>query len=300
MTPTAATAPARIAEPARISGSVLLVGAFLVFWLAVLIAPLALLLVYSLFTTAGLETVYTASPETWQTLFTSGRWLVGIRTIGVAALVTAIALALAFPFAFWLAKGCRSNAIRVGVLIALTVPFFLEITSRTVVWRAILGNEGLINTLIGFAGMPTQTWLLYSPFAVHFGMVLLYFPSMFFPLYMALGLIDDQQIAAAEDLGASPLQCVRLVILPLAMPGIVAGVIFTLVPTMAEFVTPQLLGGSNVNLLGNSISAALAAIKYPMAAALSCFVIVVLVVLLALLLIVRGRGRAGLFAEVNQ
>ena len=294
--------PGRSRVRRLIDGYGWLLTLFTAAWAMLLLLPLFLMFVYSFFTTSGFETDYSFSLETWHTLFESGRWRIGTRTLGVAVTVTAIIFVLAFPFALWLSKGCRSNGARTLILTLLTIPFFLETTSRTVIWRAILGTEGVVNTLLGGVGIEPQAWLLYSGFAVNFGMVLLYFPSMVFPIFMSLELVDDQLVGAAEDLGASPLQILRLVILPLALPGIVAGIIFTLVPTMAEFVVPQLLGGFNVNLLGNSINSALSALKYPMAAALSAFVMAVLVILMGLLFIVLRRSRTimNTFAEIRQ
>jgi ABC-type spermidine/putrescine transport system permease subunit I len=285
----------------RTASDAIVIG-FAVLWVGLMILPLGLMLVYSLFTTEGFSTSFTPSTETWATLFSSGRWIVGARTFVMAASVTAVTLVVAFPFAFWLAKRCRSDRVRATILVALTIPFFLETTSRTIVWRTILGSEGLLNAGLEALGLPAQTWLLYSGFSVQFGMVILFFPSMVFPIYMSLDLIDDALIAAAEDIGARPAQVMWLVVLPLAMPGILAGIIFTMVPVLAEFVVPQLLGGSNVNLLGNSINAALAALKYPTAAALSAFVLAVLVVLCAALLIFARRSQTirGAFSEMRQ
>lgn len=279
-------------------GARLLVAGFLAAWAGLILIPLALMLAYSLFRTEGFGTVHEVSGETWAMLFSSGRWVVGARTFGFALVVTAVAAAIAVPFAFWVSKRCRSGRLRAAVLVALTIPFFLEITSRTIVWRTILGTGGLVNQLLELVGIPAQPWLLFSPFAVGFGMVLLYFPAMFFPTFMAMELIDDSLIAAAEDAGAAPLQVMGLVVLPLALPGILAGMTFTFVPAMAEFAVPQILGGFNVNLLGNSINAALSALRYPMAAALSGFVLASLA-LFAGLLWLRLRRSQGLGAALG-
>jgi len=289
------------AKRQRTASDVIVIG-FSAVWVGLLIVPLAMMLGYSLFTTEGFKTNTTVSTQTWATLFSTGRWIVVARTFALAAIVTTITLFVAFPFAFWLAKRCRSSRLRASILVALTIPFFLETTSRTIIWRAILGADGVVNAGLEGLGLQAQTWLLYSAFSVQFGMVILFFPSMVFPIYISLNLIDNALIAAAEDLGARPGQVMWLIVLPLAFPGILAGIIFTLVPAMAEFAVPQLLGGSNVNLLGNSINAALAALKYPTAAALSAFVIAVLVVLGAVLLLFARRSQTlrGAFSELRQ
>lgn len=287
--------PADVTSPAHgnrtLDWDKLVVRTFLALWLAVLVVPVVMMLAFSFFTTEGMQTVFRPTLETWKTLFSSGRWFVGVRTLGFAFMVTAVALAAAVPFAFWLSKRCSSVALRSAILVAMTIPFFLEITSRTIVWRFLLGSSGPINRGLEAIGMPAQAWLLYSEPAVLFGMVILYFPSMFFPIYMAIELLETSLLNAAEDLGATPWQVFRLVVIPLAMPGILAGIVFTMVPAMAEFVVPQLLGGFNVNMLGNSINAALAALKYPTAAALSAFVLLALVVLAVMLRVSAKRSR---------
>jgi spermidine/putrescine transport system permease protein len=219
-----------------------------------------------------------------------------LRTLRVAALVTTIELAIGFPFAFWLAKQVRSVPIKVAILTLTVVPFFLSSAARAIVWRPILSSTGLINSLLVGSGLSPQPveWLLFSEVSVHFGLVLLFFPSMLFPLFMSISLIDDEYLAASADLGASPVQTLWTVILPLAAPGIMAGVVFTIVPMLGEVAVPQLLGGGNVNLLGESAGAAVQSLNYGTGAAMCTLVLVMLLVLLALLL--RLARRSGLFS----
>ena len=280
------------------------VAAFVVSWFVLVILPLLLLLVYTFLQSKGFRVVWEPTFATWTTLFESGRWLVTVRTLRIAFTITLIELLIAFPFALWLAKGCRSPALKAVFLAALTIPFFLDLSSRTIVWRTILGRQGLLNTALielGFIDAPID-WLLFSEFAVHFGMLAPYFPTMVFPIFLVLSLVDDEYIQASRDLGASPLQTLVYVILPLSLPGIMAGIVFTLVPTMAEYVVPWLMGGFNVNMLGRSVENALTALKYPTAAALSTFIIALLGALLAMLslLMRRAGGLAGIFETLRR
>ncbi|MDK3019868.1 ABC transporter permease [Pseudodonghicola flavimaris] len=266
-------------------------------WFVLVIVPLIILFVFSFFTTEYFQTVYTPSLDTWTGLFSSGRFEVTLRTLRVALTVTLIELAVGFPFALWLAKGCRSSLGRAIVLALLTIPFFLDLSSRTIVWRAILGQGGLINTILLSTGLTDQPvdWLLYSEFSVHFGMIPALFPPMVLPIYMAITLIDDNLLEASNDLGATPAQTLWRVIVPLSLPGVVAGFVFTLGPALAAWVEPGMLGGGFVNLLSSSIESAYTALRYPVVAALSAFVIGLLLVLLGLLmLILRRFGGAGL------
>ena len=280
------------------------VAAFVALWFVLVILPLLLLLVYTFLHSKGYRVVWEPGFATWTTLFESGRWLVTLRTLRIAFTITVIELLIAFPFALWLAKGCRSPALKAVILAALTIPFFLDLSSRTIVWRAILGRQGLLNTALiemGLIDAPID-WLLFSEFAVHFGMLAPYFPTMVFPIFLVLSLVDDEYIQASQDLGATPLQTLVYVILPLSLPGIMAGIVFTLVPTMAEYVVPWLMGGFNVNMLGRSVENALTALKYPTAAALSTFIIALLGALLATLslLLRRTGGLAGIFETLRR
>lgn len=269
---------------------------FVAVWAVCVILPLVIVVFYSFFSIKNYQVVYEPTVQTWVSLIESGRWIAAVRTLRVVFTITVIEFLIAFPFALWLAKGCRSKTLKAVVITLLTIPFFLDAPSRIIIWRAILGTNGIINTVLLQLGLIDQPleWMLFSEFAVHFGMLGPYFPTMVFPIFLVLTLIDDEYIQASSDLGASPGQTLFNVILPLALPGIIAGVVFTAVPLMAAWVEPQMLGGGFVNLLGASVDAALRELKYPTAAALSTVVIVMLAMLLALLVaITRRRGDLG-------
>lgn len=260
-------------------------------WFVLVIVPLAVLLVYSLFTTEYFETVYRPSLDTWISIFSSGRFEVTLRTLRIALTVTLIELAMGFPFALWLAKGGVSKGRSAILLSMLTIPFFLDMSSRTIIWRSILGQSGLVNTLLMSLGAIDQplNWLLYSELAVHFGMVVALFPPMVVPIYLSISLIDDTLLEASRDLGATPWQTLSRIIIPLSLPGVMAGVVFTLGPALAAWVEPGMLGGGFVNLLSNSIESAYTALRYPVVAALSAFVILMLLLLLAVLYMLARR-----------
>ncbi len=260
-------------------------------WFVLVIIPIAVLFAYSFFSTAQFRTVYTPSLETWVGLFESGRWEVTLRTLRIALTVTLIELAVAFPFALWLAKGGVGKVGRAVCLAMLTIPFFLDLSSRTIVWRAILGQSGLINTTLtglGITDAPID-WLLYSEVAVHFGMIVALFPPMVLPIYMAISLIDDTLLEASNDLGATPWQTLTRIIIPLSLPGVMVGVVFCLGPALAAWVEPGMLGGGFVNMISNSIESAYSALRYPVVAALSAFVILLLLLCLAGMYLVARR-----------
>ncbi len=272
------------------------VPAFVAVWVVLVILPLVVMVVHSFFEMKNYQVVYDPSFKTWDTLIETGRWTAVTRTLRIVFTVTLIELLVAFPFALWLAKVCQSKATKAVIITLLTIPFFLDPSSRTIIWRAILGNTGIINTVLlelGIISEPIE-WMLFSEFAVHFGMLTPYFPTMVFPIFLVVNLIDDDFLEASRDLGASPVHTLWYIILPLALPGIVAGIVFTLVPLMAAWVEPDMLGGGFVNMLGPSVEAAIRNLKYPMAAALSVVVILMLAFLLVMLIVVmRKQGSMG-------
>jgi spermidine/putrescine transport system permease protein len=288
----------------RLMPSRLVVPVFLVTWSLLVLLPLIVIVLFSFLQVKSYRVVYDPTLATWRSLIDSGRWIAAVRTLRIGITMTVIELLLAFPFALWLAKGCQSKPMKALIITLLTIPFFLDVSSRIIVWRSILGTNGIVNTVLTSLGIIDEpiSWLLYSEFAVHFGMLGSGFPNMVFPIFMIISLIDDDCIQASSDLGASPGQTLLHVILPLSLPGIVAGVVFTLVPLMAAFVEPQLLGGGFVDLLGNSVNSALQELKYPTAAALSTVVVALLgLCLAALILITRRRfDMATMFAAIRR
>lgn len=291
-----------IAKTLRIAGtarkrrvpsvSQLIVPMFLTFWAFIVVVPLLIVAVYSFFSVEMYQIVYKPTLDTWRSIIDTGRWLVALKTFRITLTITLIELVLAIPFALWLAKGCKSKPIKAASLTLLTVPFFLDVSSRIIVWRPVLGTNGIVNVILMQLGIVDQPieWLLYSEFAVHFGLIGTYFPTMVFPIFMSMTLIDDDFLAASRDLGATPARTFRNVILPLAMPGILVGVVFTSVPLMATFVESQLLGGGFVDLLGNSVNSALSQNQIPTAAVLSTMVVVFLALsVIACVLLTRKR-----------
>lgn len=291
MQTTVPAAPARATFRTPSEQSRLVVPAFVVVWGALVLLPLAVLFAYSFFESRNFMMVYRPTLNTWESLFSSGRFEVTLRTLRIALTITVVEFAIAFPAAVWLAKGRCPKTTRAFVLTLLTIPFFLDLSSRVIVWRGILDAHGLIATLLLrlhlISGWP-QGWL-YTEGAVQFGMLITNFPLMILPIFLAISVIDDALIAAAADLGASPARILVDVILPLSMPGVLAGIVFTLGPALASWVEPDMLGGGFVNLLSDSVDSAYTALRYPVVAALSSFVIVVIGVIFAVLTLVTRR-----------
>ncbi len=257
-------------------------------WAIGVLLPIMSLVLISFLQGRGLSFLWTFSFSAYASVFVDYRIETILRSLRVVGLVTLIELALAFPFALWLAKGIREGWTKSILLVLLVVPFFLSPAARTIVWRPILGREGLINSMLMGSGV-TDTpmdWLLFTEFAVHLGLIGPYFPSMVWPIFISISLIDDELIKAARDLGATPLQALRDVVLPLSVPGIVAGVIFTAIPMLGDNVATTLLGGGRVSLMAETFDDLVRAMNYPGAAALGsamlgAFLVIAIIIVLA-------------------
>lgn len=265
---------------------------FLLFWSLIVVFPLAALLFWSLYPLENFQIAWHPSLDAYWDLLASGRWEVTVRTLRIAVTVTLIELAIGFPFALWLAKGTQSTVIKVTALALLTIPFFLSLSARTIVWRAVLGLNGPVNALLVHFGIVDQPleWLLFSEFAVVVGTIGPYFPTMVFPLYLAMNLIDDEVLDASKDLGASPAFTLFHIILPLSFPGLAAGLVFTFIPMIGDPVVPTLLGGGQVIVLSASIQSLLQILDYSAAAALSVFMLLLMVALILVLVFAARRA----------
>jgi spermidine/putrescine transport system permease protein len=175
------------------------------------------------------------------------------RSLWMAALTTALCLAIGFPAAYALALHAprRRKALLLGLVV---VPLWTSFLIRTYAWMFILRSEGLLNHLLLGAGLISRPLaLLYTAPAVIAGLVYGELPFMILPLYAALERLDRTLLEAAADLGAGRAAVTRRVTVPLALPGIVAGVVLVFVPSLGQFVVSDLLGGAHTMLLGNLI-----------------------------------------------
>lgn len=277
-------------------GEARLVYALAALWAAAVLLPTLISVLLSVLGVRGVHIRWAVSLDTYRELLSSGRWEVVLRTLGAAALVTAICLISGFPFALWLAKRAKSKALIQIIWMVLTVPFFLDASARTIVWRAVLGTTGLINTALirlHFIDTPIQ-WLLFSDFSVYLGLIGPYFPNMVMPIYLSILLIDNDLLQASADLGASPVTTLRHVVIPLAMPGIVAGMIFTFVPVMGDSVVPTILGGGKKEYLADAVMSLSTSMNYSGAAAFATIILTVVAVSLPAFWLVRRRSAVTL------
>jgi putrescine transport system permease protein len=173
-----------------------------------------------------------------------------LGSLRIAAVWTLLCLLIGYPMAYAIA---RASARWRGILVLLVMlPFWTSFLIRVYAWKVILQGDGVINAaLIGLGLIDRPLPLLYSPFAVHLGIVYSYLPFMVLPLYASLERMDLSLLEAAADLGARPWRAFLAVTLPLSLPGVLAGALLVFIPAVGEFVIPELLGGSDTLMIGS-------------------------------------------------
>jgi putative spermidine/putrescine transport system permease protein len=213
-----------------------------------------------------------------------GLWLrVYGRTLLLATIVTVIDIALAFPLAWFMAR-IVAPKWRTLCFLAVVVPLWSSILVRIFAWRTILGGQGLLNEFLLDTGVIDKgsKAFLYNERAIVITWCSVWLPFMVLPIFTALEKIPDSYLEASRDLGASTWTTFRRVILPLALPGVVAGSIFVFALTMGDFVAPQLVGGGS-QVLGGAIKERFGvAADYPFGAALATLTLVTLMVFLTI------------------
>ena len=178
------------------------------------------------------------------------------KSVKLSLIVSAIVVLLAYPVAYFLAlSGTKRKYVLLLILIA---PFLTSYLLRVLAWKVILGNNGVLNTFLYSTGLRAHdhpiSQLLYSRFAVMLVLAYIWVPFVALPIFVSLESLDRRLLEAASDLGASRWQAFARITLPLSLPGVVAAFLFVFIPTIGEFVTPSLVGGTSGYLYGNQIS----------------------------------------------
>jgi spermidine/putrescine transport system permease protein len=201
-----------------------------------------------------------------------------VRSLTYGFITTVIQIVLAFPIAYWIAfRGGRHKST---YLLLLLLPFFVSFVLRTISWRFVLTDEGLLLAPLKSAGLlPADFHIIGTAPAVIGGLVYNFLPFMILPIYVALERIDPRVVEAAKDLYATPVQVFTKVIFPLALPGVFAGVLMTFVPASSDYVNSAVLGSSGTTMIGQVIqSQYLTSQNYPTASALSFTLMAILLI----------------------
>lgn len=252
-------------------------------WLLLFFAlPLVIILVYSFMTNDALgRVVYQPTLDNYITIFTQSLYVNAYwRSIWTSVLTTVMCLLIGYPLALFIARSPQQW--RMPLLMLILIPFWTNFLVRIYAWQIILANNGIINgflEIIGVGRLP----LLYNEGATLLGLIYGELPFMVLPLYAALDRFDFTLMEAAADLGANKVQAFLRVMLPMTVPGIVAGSVLVFIPTLGQFVVSELLGGAKVDYLGNLIQRLFLRanpINWPLGSAMAVLMMIVLLVLI--------------------
>ena len=256
----------------------------LAWFLLIYVASLAVLLLTAFWRinsfTTNIERVWNL--DNFRTILTNAAYRsIMLRTIGIAAGVTVVDAILAFPFAYFMAR-MASARIRTALFVAVLLPLWASYIARVYAWLLIFTHDGVLNWALRRIGIGPVT-LSYTNVAVFIVFCYVWLPFMVIPTYAALERVPLSLVEASADLGAKGWRTLRRVILPLALPGLIAGSIFTFSLTLGDFITPILIGGAGSNFIGNVIEQNVGiSNNVPLAAAFAVVPIVIMGVYVAL------------------
>ncbi|MBV8476759.1 MAG: ABC transporter permease [Acidobacteria bacterium] len=254
------------------------------FWVVLfLLTPYALMFCYSFWSvSSALSIVHQWNLGNYRELLEKSVYRATLlRSMGIAARVTILALLLGYPLAYYLSfrRTTRKDLLYQLVIIPLWVSYLV----RAYAWKTILGSEGVLNTLFEYLHITHHplAFLLYSPFAVVLTLTHIYTPFTFLPIYASLEHIPRTLGEASQDLGASPAQTFWRVVFPLSVPGVLAGATFAFVLSLGDFLAPLLLGGPSGIMISNIVVSLFgAAYNWPLGAAISLCMLILVVGLL--------------------
>ncbi|SEK58731.1 spermidine/putrescine transport system permease protein [Roseovarius nanhaiticus] len=231
-----------------------LISPTLIYALVMLAAPLAMVVMFSFWTQNYLDLDKTLTfanyREAWtQPIFQVLMW----RSLRISLIVTAATVILAFPIAYYLSFHVKSR--KALWLFLITVPFWTSYLLRVFLWKVILGYNGVFNSALMNLGIIDEplTFILYNENAVVLTLAHAWAPFAILPIFVALEKIDRSLLEAAEDLGDGAVRRFFRVTLPLAMPGVVAATLIVLIPTVGDYITPKLVGGTDGLMVANMI-----------------------------------------------
>ncbi len=229
------------------------------------------------------EVVRTWSFDNFRTLWDDPTYrTVAFRTVGLAAAVTVTCIVLAFPFALFIV-GLRSRRARIALLVLTLLPLWVSYLVRVYSWRLILNEDGALNWALGKLGLPDLN-IAYTNWAMWIVYTYIWFPFMVLPIVAALERVPPSLVEASGDLGARSWTTLRRVIVPLAVPGIAAGSIFTFSLTLGDYIAPSLVGGPGSQLIGTVVFANVGvANNVPFAAAFATVPLAIMAVYLFLM-----------------
>jgi len=236
-----------------------------------LLFPMLILTTMSFWKQEYVDLVRTFTTENYAAFFDKRIYsLILYRSIRISALVTLVTIVLAYPLAYYIAFHVKKN--KMVWIVLVTIPFWTSYLLRVFAWKVILGYNGVVNSgliSLGIISEPLE-FLLYNPTAVVITLAHAWAAVAILPIYVSLEKIDRSLIEAARDLGESAFMTFVRVTLPLSLPGVIAASLLVFIPTVGDYVTPALVGGTRGIMMGNIIQSMFGkALNWPLGAALS-------------------------------
>lgn len=255
----------------------------LVVQLGLFVVPIAIMFIYSFWTTRNYQVVQEWTLANYRVFFESWTYpSVLFRTLWTAAIITVWTLLFAYPFAYWIARYTRRW--QKVVLGAVVLSFWTSGLLRAYAWMALLGHGGIINKGLMLVGLIDQplSFLLYNPFAVILVMTYFSLPFAAITIFASLEKMEWALVDAAADLGADPIRTFWFVTLPQTMPGVISAAILTFVPLMGMFFVPLLVGNTSSAMIAPLIANLMQAFQLGLGAAMSFIVALVVMSIIAL------------------
>jgi putative spermidine/putrescine transport system permease protein len=234
--------------------AVLLLSAPGAWFVLIYLAALAILFVSAFWKVDAFtgNLVHSWNVANFKTIFSDPTYrAIALRTIGIAAAVTVTDALLSLPFAYFAAR-LASRRLQAVLFVIVLIPLWSSYLVRVYAWRLILAHDGILNWTLGNLGLGSLN-VAYSNWSVWIVFSYIWLPFMVLPVWAAIERVPDSYLEASADLGARGATTVRRVLLPLALPGIVAGSIFTFSLTLGDFITPTLVGGAGSDFIGNVV-----------------------------------------------
>ena len=267
-----------------------------IYAILLLAAPLTLIFIYSFLTDGYLEIIWTFTFANYIEAWTNELYrVVMLRSLFVSLTVTAVTVLLAFPVAYFVSFHVDPSRKSLWLFL-ITIPFWTSYLIRVFLWKVILGYNGVVNSGLmglGLISEPLQ-WINYNVGAVVVTLAHAYAPFAILPIFVALEKIDRSLLEAGQDLGESRFRTFLRVTLPLAMPGVIAAVLIVFIPTIGDFVTPQLVGGPEGRMVANLIQLQYLKLdNYPLGSAIAVSAMVIVTVVSLFFLYLNRRYLRG-------
>jgi spermidine/putrescine transport system permease protein len=254
------------------ASGLLLISPTALYALLMLAIPLGAILLYSVMTDGYLSIEWTPTLANYTEAWSDPLYRqVMLRSLFVSATVTLVTVVLAFPVAYYVSFHVSPSRKSLWLFL-ITIPFWTSYLIRVFLWKVILGFNGVVNSSLMTVGLIDEplTFILYNVNAVVITLAHAYAPFAILPIFVALEKIDRSLLEASQDLGESRMMTFWRVTLPLSMPGVVAAVLIVFIPTIGDYVTPQLVGGPEGRMISNAIQLQYLRLdNYPLGSALA-------------------------------